>query len=436
MTISNSVKLFTASIVAGTMFLGCGSDDNSTAAAPTVQTGSFVDAPVKGLKFRSATQEGYTNEKGEFTYLDGENVEFFLGTLSFGSVKGQALVTPYTMAGVGIGESDDKATNIALLLQNFDADLTDTILDVSLLQDYNLSGVTLNSTPATMETMIQSLFSAEGLSHFNGYTLKDAENAQEEMDYYMTLATKKYTEGYLKRTGTIYSVFKNDADWMIDSVRMSDGLVYSTEGITENPLRNGKTYTITEDGKIFTTSDSDGWYDMILNFTDDYVEACSLEVGQTVCTDEMKWYGYYDATKAQERVNALNNAQEEMISIESGYNEAWLNGRTLYLVITDTEDDDNDGSTTDKLIVAMKFENGNISYDFSADGTFEATEIVYEVENGVLIKREEGDTEYQTLTNIDNTKITSTFTASWTAEVETLFEFFTKEAAQNYIDSL
>jgi hypothetical protein len=175
---------------------------------------------------------------------------------------------------------------------------------------------------------------------------------------------------------------------------------------------------------------------MILNFTDYYVEACSLEVGQTVCTDEMKWYGYYDATKAQERVNALNNAQEEMISIESGYNEAWLNGRTLYLVITDTEDDDNDGSTTDKLIVAMKFENGNISYDFSADGTFEATEIVYEVENGVLIKREEGDTEYQTLTNIDNTKITSTFTASWTAEVETLFEFFTKEAAQNYIDSL
>lgn len=186
MTISNSVKLFTASIVAGTMFLGCGSDDNSTAAAPAVQTGTFVDAPVKGLKFKSATQEGITNEKGEFTYVNGEDVEFFLGTLSFGSVQGQTLVTPYTMAGVGIGEPHNKATNIALLLQNFDANQSDsTILDVSLLRDHNFSGVTLDSTPADMEDKINLLFSESSLSHYSGYTLKRTDEVKDNMNNYL-----------------------------------------------------------------------------------------------------------------------------------------------------------------------------------------------------------------------------------------------------------
>ena len=257
MTISNSVKLFTASIVAGTMFLGCGSDDNTTAAAPAVQTGTFVDAPVKGLKFKSATQEGITNEKGEFTYVNGEDVEFFLGTLSFGSVQGQTLVTPYTMAGVGIGEQNNKATNIALLLQNFDANQSDsTILDVSLLRDHNFSGVTLDSTPADMETTISSLFSAEGLDHFNGYTLKDATQVENSMSNYLenqglgTIKGVRYTANLNLTAAKIVELGRNMT-------------TYSTEyfgyyGDRVEGTNFSKNYVNFNDGVTFTEFSADG----------------------------------------------------------------------------------------------------------------------------------------------------------------------------------
>ena len=87
----------------------------------TTSTGTFIDAPVKGLHYKTATQDGYTNENGEFKYVAGEIIEFKLGTLSLGSVSADGLITPYTLAGdTDISNPSNKAINIALLLQNFD----------------------------------------------------------------------------------------------------------------------------------------------------------------------------------------------------------------------------------------------------------------------------------------------------------------------------
>ncbi len=81
-----------------------------------LETGKFIDAPVKGLYYKTVTQDGYTNEKGEFKYKVGEQIEFILGKdLSLGKVPASSLITPYTMADVAVG-SNNKATNIALLL--------------------------------------------------------------------------------------------------------------------------------------------------------------------------------------------------------------------------------------------------------------------------------------------------------------------------------
>lgn len=84
-------------------------------------TGVFIDSPVINIGYRTETQNGVTNSRGEFKYHPGETVTFFIGLLEFPSVLAGAKVTPLDMA-----ETDDvfhpMAVNIARLLQTLDKD--------------------------------------------------------------------------------------------------------------------------------------------------------------------------------------------------------------------------------------------------------------------------------------------------------------------------
>ena len=177
-------KMVSATTLAGLMFVGCGggSSSGSSSSTPTVSTGTFIDAQVKGLHYKTATQEGDTNDAGEFKYLAGETIEFKLGNLSLGSVNADGLITPYTLAGdTNILNPSDKAVNIALLLQNFDADRTDTMLDVLKLKDMDLSTFSLSDTPATNEGKISTKFADNSFVTTSGVltpTLIDAQTAK------------------------------------------------------------------------------------------------------------------------------------------------------------------------------------------------------------------------------------------------------------------
>lgn len=153
-------KLFSLAVVTalGLGFSGCGSSSENTTENET-QTGTFVDAPVQGLHYITATQDGYTDENGTFQYIEGETIEFKLGNLSFGNVQAGNMITPYTMAGdTNISNPSDKATNIALLLQNFDGNRSNTqTLDLSNLRDYNFTDIDLNTTVANMEQKVSAL---------------------------------------------------------------------------------------------------------------------------------------------------------------------------------------------------------------------------------------------------------------------------------------
>lgn len=121
----------------------------------------------------------------------------------------------------------------------------------------------------------------------------------------------------------------------------------------------------------------------------------------------------------------------------NGFISNWINGKTLYQVIIDTQDDDNDYDTTDYIIVSSKFEDGNVSYDFSVDGNFELISgVTYELPDGVLTITENNDVETFTVTSVDETKITTTRTTNWGEPDETVYQFFNKEDAQSYLDSL
>jgi len=91
----------------------------SSSSGPAV--GVFVDAFVVGIGYRTQTQSGVTNERGEFNYLPGETVTFFLGALEFPTIPAKNIVTPMDM---GQTANPEAATvvNIARLLQSLDSD--------------------------------------------------------------------------------------------------------------------------------------------------------------------------------------------------------------------------------------------------------------------------------------------------------------------------
>ena len=114
--------------------------------SPSTLTGVFIDSPVINIGYRTATQNGDTNSRGEFKYLAGETVNFFIGDLEFPPVLAAEVLTPLDMA-----DTDDVAhhmvINIIRLLQSLDKDgdpdnginITQTAKDNAVFLNFDLS---------------------------------------------------------------------------------------------------------------------------------------------------------------------------------------------------------------------------------------------------------------------------------------------------------
>ncbi len=100
---------------------GGGSQSNDTGDEVEVFTGVFIDAPVEGLAYRTASQQGMTNAKGEFSYQLGEEVIFSIGALSLPAVVGMPDISPYDIFATG-ELYDPSVINLARLLQSLDVD--------------------------------------------------------------------------------------------------------------------------------------------------------------------------------------------------------------------------------------------------------------------------------------------------------------------------
>ena len=85
------------------------------------ETGVFIDSPVQGLLYTTASMQGITNANGEFQYVLGEEVTFSIGDLDLPPVVGMSEVTPYD-----IFATDEiynpSVINLARLLQSLDVD--------------------------------------------------------------------------------------------------------------------------------------------------------------------------------------------------------------------------------------------------------------------------------------------------------------------------
>ncbi len=82
-------------------------------------TGILTDTAVGGVAYlASSGAAGTTDEKGVYKYNHGDTVEFKLGSLIIGKVKGTPIVTPMELA----GDSSIRLQNLLVLLQSLDAD--------------------------------------------------------------------------------------------------------------------------------------------------------------------------------------------------------------------------------------------------------------------------------------------------------------------------
>lgn len=93
--------------------------DNST--VPPTLTGQFVDSPVQGLNYQTASQSGTTNSDGEFSYQDNEMITFSIGGITFPEISAQSMITPMNV----FSSTDIEAievVNMLRLLQSLDID--------------------------------------------------------------------------------------------------------------------------------------------------------------------------------------------------------------------------------------------------------------------------------------------------------------------------
>lgn len=123
---------------------------------PTTYTGVFIDSAVEGLTYKTATQDGTTNDKGEFIYQLGEMVTFSIGGISFPPVAVKAELTPFDIFSTQ-DLSHQGVVNMLRLLQSLDEDgMPENGIKIIELAHTLTENVTVSFTDNNFESLIDS----------------------------------------------------------------------------------------------------------------------------------------------------------------------------------------------------------------------------------------------------------------------------------------
>ncbi len=425
-------KGFNASIIAATvvLFSACGggsggSSSTESAVSYPPLTGKFIDSHVIGLAYDcSSGGKGVTNETGEYTCKSNDEVTFLLGKYVIGRCAANETVTPYTL----YYYNSTAAINVAQLLQTIDSD-NDPSNGITIPEGFSeLDNVTVRPLDASFDMQIQAALSK---------TLIDGKMAQNHLNGTLSLPSAEtgYTAGWLEGR-TLYSVIKdiNDAD--------KDG------GITDWVLQaekyeNGyRSLDLLADGTFEATSDTFGINSGILTInegsvlvTKRIIAADMTRISQRATVDgndtNKTEYEFYNKKDAEEYIMHMSYPCACGV-----FTDIFIDENTLYSVIKDTEDHDKDGSTTDWILLAEKYENGHRLLDYTADGIFEVTTDTYEIIEGIL-KISRGDTWItKTINEVSAVKIIETVASSSGGADKTVYEFYNKAEAEAYMNTL
>ncbi len=114
--------LMATALAAAATLTACGGGGGTASSGPT-QVATFIDSPVEGLAFKSASRSGLTDRNGNFPYTPGETVTFSIGNLVLGTVTVTGnKVTPLQIVPNAANASDPRVTRILRTLQTLDSD--------------------------------------------------------------------------------------------------------------------------------------------------------------------------------------------------------------------------------------------------------------------------------------------------------------------------
>jgi hypothetical protein len=175
----NSI-LIVVGLCVGLVACGGGSSSSSNTDSTNTQTGVFLDSPVVNIGYRTETLEGVTNSLGEYDYVEGETVTFFIGDLEFPPVTAAGTVTPLELA-----DTDDinnsTVINMIRLLQSLDEDgnpdngitITNTAKSAATQVDFTSSISAFESSGAVTNLVVNSgssnvslISEAAAIAHF------------------------------------------------------------------------------------------------------------------------------------------------------------------------------------------------------------------------------------------------------------------------------
>jgi hypothetical protein len=194
----------------------------------TTQSGVFLDSAVANIGYRTETLEGVTNSLGEYDYVDGETVTFFIGDLELPPVTAAGTVTPLGLAGSD-DISNSTVVNIIRLLQTLDEDgnpdngitITETAKSAATQVDFELSITDFESSSA-----VTTLVANSGSSNVELISQNDA------IDHFAdTLRDKGLVDDFSFYAATLPGV-------------------YEVVGINDDGLPETAQYTFNEDGTV------------------------------------------------------------------------------------------------------------------------------------------------------------------------------------------
>lgn len=238
--------------------LNTGTNNNSNAGSnnnSNIKTGVLVDSVVANIKYSTDTQSGFTNDKGEYSYIEGENVTFSIGDIQLPDSNARGMVTPYTIVN-STDTTDSAVINVARLLQSLDAD-ADPNNGIKILNAAHTAAVGMsldfNHSVSEFETAITSL---NLLNYPNSPSteLVSIEDATAHLD--QSLDQRYDREKFIGKTAYFIAnygrneITQTPVYLTISGTFKTDGFIYIIDPETEEEIQGAGFNFINNDGLI------------------------------------------------------------------------------------------------------------------------------------------------------------------------------------------
>ena len=438
----NLKKSLISLFVVGTLSACGGSDSSSSDSSGSeegAQTGVFLDNEVVGINYKTESQKGTTNAKGEYKFKAGESVTFSIGNLTLPEAKALTVITPRDMGNA------DVSTRIVQVLQSLDSD------------GIASNGITINDAVHTAASGLGHLdfasdtFLTDHAAHITKLmvasetpktALVSATEANAHLD--ATIAgnlPKKFTTAWLANR-TLYALYFEEGHGVVEKAVFNSD---ATKVVISNILRGEEpgTYPVTINADGYLLDGDNKGERIACGSTKDYIQTHYIVAGLFESAD--RWY--FDKETAVSYAEGLSAAipiaqcEKDAKKISIPHTVEDLNGRAMYGVWFDDEDNDGNSIIETAIIIKESYLNNkaNVEVLYGHDVGFTIS-TGFTVENELLtyaIDKEDHPSVTQGSKIICSN--TQYYKAHWMengAEDGVDYWFFDEFSARSYVNNL